>query len=77
LRANGATVRVFKESRYISENNQRIIRKCRVNKLNAYKRMYQHICDTIIQGKTGDSITSIVLSCEMMLKLEDIYTNLK
>ena len=77
LRANGVTVCVFKGSRYISENNQRIIRRCRVNKLHSYKEMYRSICDAIIQGKEGDSITSIELSSEMMLKLEDINTNLK
>jgi predicted dehydrogenase len=77
LRANGVTIRVCKGSRYISENNQRIIRRCRVNKLNAYQEMYRHICEAIVQGKVGDSITSIELSSEMMLRLEDIYTNLK
>jgi len=75
LRANGVTVKVDNRSRYFAENNRRIVRKCRINKVTAYKDMYRSICEKILSGKPGDDIVSIRSSCEMMLKLEDAYNS--
>jgi predicted dehydrogenase len=75
LRANGVTVRVCNGSRYVSEDSRRIIRKLRVNKLDAYRRMYRQICEKIIKKEPADTLNSIRLTSGVMLRLEDIYAN--
>lgn len=70
MRANGCTVTVTNGATYLAENRVRIIRKKRINRLNAYRRMYRTIADAIVQRKPGDSERSIVVMNQFMLALE-------
>ena len=73
LRTNNVTVRVDNASRYFAEDGRRVLRKCRINKLSVYKRMYGEICRRILNGEEGEQRDRVRKSCEIMLRLEDIY----
>lgn len=73
LRANGVTVRVTQASGYMSEDRNRIIRRTRVHRLAAYRRMYQVISRRILEGLPGDSLESVQRSCELMLALDELH----
>lgn len=70
LRAGEVTVRITDAMRYESESSVRVIRRTRVNPMDAYRRMYRDICHAIVAGNRGDTIDSLC-STELMLHLED------
>jgi len=76
LRANNTTVIVDNASRYRSENNQKVLRNHSINKMSVYKIMYQNICNRILNGDGGDDIESTKKTCDIMLRLEDVYQSL-
>jgi predicted dehydrogenase len=69
LRVGEFTVSMVDSEFYVSENHRRIIRKARVNPLDAYSRMYEKICESIIRGREGDHVRSL-RSTEAVLELE-------
>ncbi|HUW85218.1 MAG TPA: Gfo/Idh/MocA family oxidoreductase [Phycisphaerae bacterium] len=76
LRAKGKTVTVDNAGQYRAEDATRVLRRKRINKTIAHKRMYRTICSTILNGGQGDSIESVQRSCELVLQLENMYQNL-
>ncbi len=70
LRAGDVTVTVQNASRYQSEDRFRIIRKLRLNRLTAFRRMYETISRKIVAGESGDTLESVRRSSELMLSLE-------
>ena len=70
LRANGVTAKLVNATRYESENGQRVLRRKRINKLEAYRLMYRSITQRIIDGSPGDSLRSIKHSTSLVLDLE-------
>ena len=71
LRANGATVTIEDTSRYRAENAQRILRMARLNRQDAYRRMYESFGQRIVSGEPGDSIRSVERSAGAVFLLED------
>jgi predicted dehydrogenase len=71
LKTPGHNVRITDATRYFSENESRILRKKRVWKTEAYKRMYKTIGKKIVNNEPGDSLRSIVVSAKIMLEIED------
>ncbi len=75
LRANHVTVRVDRGSQYFAEDNRRVLRKLKINKMAAYGAMYRIIGQKILAGEPGDSMASIIGTNEIMLKLHDAFVN--
>jgi predicted dehydrogenase len=70
LRAGRVTVRLTDAAYYTAESSQRVLRKARVNPMEAYRRMYDVICRRIAAAEAGDSVESL-RSTSLMLDLED------
>lgn len=70
LRANGKTVKIANSTSYQSESSDRIIRKCRANKMKSYANMYRTIGQRILGDGPGDSLESVVSSCKLTLELD-------
>lgn len=73
LKTPGKNIRITDAISYVSEDENRIIRKKRVWKTEAYKRMYKTIAKKIADGEKGDSLRSIIVSAETMIILEDKF----
>ena len=73
LRVKNKTAKIIDDSKYISEGENGVIRKKSVNKMKNYRSMYENISKKIAENKDGDSLTSVKVSTETMLDLEDIY----
>lgn len=71
LKVTGKIVRILDATLYISEDNNRVIRKKKVLKPTSYKDMYQTIARKIANNEDGDSIDSIITSTKIMLDLEE------
>lgn len=71
LKTPGRNVRITDAIRYFSENEHEILRKKRVFKTEAYKRMYKTISKKIARGEKGDSFRSVMVSAKTMLVLEE------
>ena len=70
LRANGVTVRIDNNSRYMAESSRRVIRKRSVRRGASYREMYRSIGRSIRAGMPGDSVMSVQRSGETVLQLE-------
>lgn len=70
LRAGDVTVTIDDSSRYMAEDSRRIIRRARVNKADAYRRMYRTIAAAIEADRPGDSIASVEIGSRLMLAYE-------
>lgn len=70
LRAGDVTVRMIDATYYEAENSTRVVRRRRVNPMDAYGRMYRAICRRIANGEPGDSLESL-RSTALMLDLEE------
>lgn len=70
LRAKGVTVTVENASRYRAEDRFRVLRRKHVNRLTAFRVMYETISRKIVAGEPGDSVDSVRRSSELMLALE-------
>jgi predicted dehydrogenase len=73
LRANGRTVFIENNARYVCEGRYGIIRRRRVHKLDAYRRMYQSIARQIADGDLIDARTSLRVSAGTTLALEALW----
>lgn len=72
LRAGGVTVTIEDQSRYRAEDERRVLRRKRIPRLEAYRRMYEEIGRRIAQREAGDSLVSMQRSAELVLDLEDL-----
>jgi predicted dehydrogenase len=70
LRAKNATVRLVDSTEYEGENSTRMLRRARVNPMDAYARMYDSICRRIASGQAADARESL-RSTALMLDLEE------
>jgi len=71
LRRGGTSVRMIDGSKYEAENNLKVIRRKRVNRMQSYQLMYQNISNKIIKKESGDSLKSL-LSSELVIDLEEL-----
>ncbi|MSQ13185.1 MAG: Gfo/Idh/MocA family oxidoreductase [Dehalococcoidia bacterium] len=71
LMAKGVTVRIQNSSRYVAEDNRRIIRRMRASKTAPYAAMYRAIAQRIIRGEPGDDVTATERSARAVLVLEE------
>ncbi|MCS3831104.1 putative dehydrogenase [Salinibacter ruber] len=69
LRAGDVTVTISDGSKYKAENSKKLLRKRSENKRSSYYRMYQSICEKILEEKDGDNVNSL-RSTKLMLELE-------
>ena len=72
---NGATVTVTDAKNYTSEPARGVIRKARVHRLTAYRRMYRSMCDVIAAGADADSLRSLWHSGHSVLAAEAALTD--
>ncbi|MEX5710335.1 Gfo/Idh/MocA family oxidoreductase [Parafrankia sp. FMc6] len=70
LRANGRTVRIVDWARYEAEDNRRVFRRRRLNRLHSYPAMYRSICTRITRGFPGDTGTEIASVADLTLRLD-------
>jgi predicted dehydrogenase len=75
FRANGVTATVTDAKNYMSESGQRVIRRARVHRFSAYRRMYRAMCDAIAAGAAGDSLQSLRQSGHSVLAAEAALTD--
>lgn len=71
LKVPGRNVRITDAIRYFAEDDKKILRKKRVWKTEAYKRMYKTIAKKIANGERGDSLHSVMVSGKIMLDIEE------
>ncbi|HEU4451540.1 MAG TPA: hypothetical protein VFR81_00730 [Longimicrobium sp.] len=70
LRAGGTTVRIANATTYEAEGPDRVLRRLRVNKMVAYRRMYADIARRVVEGAPGDSARSVRVSAGLVLEME-------
>ncbi|MFW5870543.1 MAG: Gfo/Idh/MocA family oxidoreductase [Candidatus Sumerlaeota bacterium] len=70
MRANGRTAVMESGSRYFVEDDLRVIRRKKGNRMDAYRRMYQTISERIVHGEPGDSLLSVVVTHRLALNLD-------
>lgn len=70
LRAGAVTVRMTDGSFYEAESTSRVLRRGRLNPMDAYRLMYSEISGRILAGEPGDNLKTL-RSTELMLRLED------
>jgi len=73
LRAGARTVKIANDATYVAEDSRRVLRRQRLNRLDAYGRMYAAIAKAIVAGKPGDSARSVAATTTLTLALEDEY----
>jgi predicted dehydrogenase len=71
LRSNNRTIRIDNSSKYISENQEKVIRREKINKLSVYPKMYKTITKKIANNESGDDWSSLYPSSFLMLKYQD------
>lgn len=71
LRAGDVTVRIENDSDYVAENDSRILRRGKVNKMSNYHRMYAQVGAAILSDGPGDTPRSVLTSAEVVLDLEE------
>ena len=76
LKTPGRNVRIIDAVDYFSEDEHKILRKKRLFKTEAYKRMYKTISRKIARGEKGDSLRSVIVSAKTMLDLEEKLQNI-
>ena len=70
FRANGVTATVTDAKNYLSESARGVIRRARVHRFSAYRRMYRSMCEAIAAGADGDSLQSLRQSSHSVLAAE-------
>jgi predicted dehydrogenase len=71
LRANDRTVRMENSASYYAESSERVLRRARANRLDAYGVMYRAIAQAVAEGRPGDSPESVAVSTRLVLALEE------
>lgn len=72
LRNGQKTVSITNSTHYVAEDEARIVRKTKVNKLAGHRRMYLGIGKDIGKGKLSDSIDQVRLTHSVMIQLENL-----
>ncbi|MHB1421809.1 MAG: Gfo/Idh/MocA family protein [Gemmataceae bacterium] len=72
LRSRDVTVKITNSSTYVAEGADRILRKRRMSKMASYHRMYREIGKRIACNEPGDSVESVRISGETVLRFEDL-----
>ncbi len=75
LRAKGVTVHVDNDRGYMSEDRYRIIRRKRIKRMSAIRRMYRTISQRIAAGEPGDPLDAVQRSCELMLAVDEVHAS--
>ncbi|MGH3217621.1 MAG: Gfo/Idh/MocA family protein [Streptosporangiaceae bacterium] len=75
FRANGVTATVTDATNYMSESARGVIRRDRVHRLSAYRRMYRSMCEAIAAEADGDSLQSLTQSSQSVLAAEAALTD--
>ncbi len=75
LRANGRTVTVINGSKYRFEDEVCLRRRKKINRMDAYKNMYETISESIINGGKGDGYKILETTNRLVLELNEIYFN--
>jgi predicted dehydrogenase len=70
MRAGRHTARIIDAARYESESHSRVLRRARVNPINAYGRMYDSICRAVVANEAADRVETL-RSTELMLDLDE------
>jgi predicted dehydrogenase len=70
FRTYSRTVTIDDSSRYVSESQDKVIRRMKVRRLEAHKRMYRTFGKHIVAGTGGDSLRSLMISTQTMLDAE-------
>jgi predicted dehydrogenase len=71
VRVGTRTVRIENGSEYVAESEHRIIRRRRVDRLDAHKTMYRRIAEHIAAGEGGDSLESMDVGGQLVLDLDE------
>lgn len=71
LRSGKRSVRICNFSDYRAEDELRLLRKARVNKLQSFREMYREISRRIVEGLPGDDPESVASSVGLTLQMED------
>ena len=75
LRVEGASATIVDSSRYVAEDDRRVLRRRRFSPLTGYRSMYTSIGDSITSGAPGDSVTAIERSGRLALDLDAALTD--
>lgn len=75
MHAGGRSAKITQDA-YISESEDRILRKSKVHKFDNFQRMYGSIISRIESGEPGDSIRQIEVSTNLVLNLEEKFQSL-
>ena len=75
FRANGVTATITDAKNYVSESAHGVIRRARVHRFSAYRRMYRSMCEAIAAGADGDSLPSLRQSGHSVLAAEAALTD--
>lgn len=70
MRAGDRAVTVTNGATYLAEARLRAIRRKRINRVHAYRRMYRTIAEAIVHDEPGDSDRSIRVTSQFVLELE-------
>lgn len=70
MRARDRTVSVTNGSIYLAEGPVRQLRRKRLNRMQAYSRMYRQIARNMATGTPGDSVRSLRVLNELVLELD-------
>ncbi|MEB2345963.1 MAG: hypothetical protein OZ948_14635 [Deltaproteobacteria bacterium] len=71
MRARDRTVTVSNGSSYLAEGPLRVLRRTRINRMQAYSRMYRQIAQSIAAKQPGDSLRSLRVLNELVLELDE------
>jgi len=59
----------------VAQDRRRVLRRRRLNRLDAYGRMYAAIAQAIVAGEPGDSARSVAATTALTLGLEEEYAS--
>lgn len=77
LKVHGKNVRITDAIKYMSEDDEKIIRRKRIFKTDSYREMYQEIGRKIAANEDGDTIESVIMTSKIMLDLEEKLQKMK
>jgi len=73
LRAGRITVCITDDTHYVAEDERAIRRRTRVNKMQAFARMYRQVSAAIVDGRPLDTAETVLVSAGLALDLDDAY----
>jgi hypothetical protein len=73
LRAGRITVSITDDTHYVAEDERAILRRTRVNKMQAFARMYREVSAAIVDGRQLDTAETVLVSAGLALDLDEAY----